>query len=171
MPVTVRGGWVAVSQPLGQVIGVFVGGGRKKSEKADSVLFILDIGERGGGHCLARQFPIEGSSLLVLCVDGSCCAVILSFSVGVDGETLRPVFDPVVLLVEKNFLEQLARRAANLGIWQGVCVQEGVDCDEQGLRIHRITESTSKFGRWRRLGRAGERPVCMSKQIFSFCVR
>ena len=156
MPVTVRVGWVAVSQPLGQVLGVLVGGGRKKSEKADSVLFILDIGERGGGHCLARQFPIEGSSLLVLCVDGSCSAVSLSFSVGVDGETLRPVFDPVVLLVEKNFLEQLARGATSPGIRKGSCIQEGVDCDEEGLGVHGVIELIEHTVRWWRSWWLGE---------------
>jgi len=86
VPVTVHVGWVAVSQPLGQVLDVLAGIGRKKLEKADGVLLILNIGERSGGHCLARQFPIERLHLPGLSVGGSCNTVSLLILVGIDGE-------------------------------------------------------------------------------------
>ena len=86
VPVTVHGGWVAVSQPLGQVLDALAGIGRKKLEKADGVLLILNVGECSGGHCLARQFPIEGFSLLILRLGGSCSSSSLLILVGMDGE-------------------------------------------------------------------------------------
>ena len=58
------------------------------------------------------------------------------------------MFGPVVLLVAKNFLEQLARRATLLSPRLGACVQEGVDCDEEGLRVHGIIELLDNIARW-----------------------
>ena len=147
--VSVRVGWVAGSQPLSQVLGVIARVCRKKLEKADGVLLILDIGERGGGHCLARQLSIEGFHVLGLSAGGSCGTVGLEMLVGIDGEARRPVFSPVALLVAKNFFEQLARRATLLSSRLGACVQEGVDCDEEGLGVHGIIELIEHIARRR----------------------
>ena len=77
---------VAVSQPFGQVLGVIARVGGKKLEKADSFLLALDVGDCGGSHGLACQFPIEGLSLLILCLGVRRSPVILLISASSDGE-------------------------------------------------------------------------------------
>ena len=83
LSVSVHVGWVAVSQPSGQVLGILAGIGWKEIEEADSVLLVLNVGECGGSHCLACQFSIE----ITLGIGGSCSTFCLVVSVGIDGET------------------------------------------------------------------------------------
>ena len=83
LSVSVHVGWVAVSQPSGEILGVLAGIGWKEIEKADSVLLVLNVGECGDSHCLACQFSIE----ITLGVGGSCSTFCLVVSVGIDGET------------------------------------------------------------------------------------
>ena len=83
LSVSVHVGWVAVSQPSGQVLGILAGIGWKEIEKADSVLLVLNVGECGGSHCLACQFSIE----ITLGIGGSRSTFCLVVSVGIDGET------------------------------------------------------------------------------------
>ncbi len=150
VPVCVRR--VAVSQPLGQVLDILAGIGWKEIEKAVSVLLVLNVGECGGSHCLACQFSIE----ITLGVGGSCGSYSLLISVGIDGEARRPVFGPVMLLVTKNFLEQLAWGAAIPRIRQRACVQEGVDCDEQRLGVQGVIELLENIAHWWRSWRLSE---------------
>jgi hypothetical protein len=53
-----------------------------------------------------------------------------------------------MLLVTKNFLEQLVWGAAILRIRQRVCVQEGVNGDEERLGVQGVIELLENIAGW-----------------------